>query len=64
MSSQINPFEIAQRQLDEAAEILGLSPSMHAFLRVPMRELHFSIPLQMDDGGFQEIGRASCRERV
>jgi glutamate dehydrogenase (NAD(P)+) len=53
MSSQINPFEIAQRQLDEAAEILGLSPAMHAFLRVPMRELHFSIPLQMDDGGFQ-----------
>jgi glutamate dehydrogenase (NAD(P)+) len=53
MSSQLNPFEIAQRQLDEAAAILGLSPAMHAFLRVPMRELHFSIPVLMDDGSYQ-----------
>ena len=53
MSMQLNPFEIAQHQLDEAAAILGLSPAMHAFLRVPMRELHFSIPVQMDDGSFQ-----------
>ena len=53
MSSQLNPFEIAQHQLDEAAAILGLSPTMHAFLRVPMRELHITIPIQMDDGSFQ-----------
>ena len=48
-----NPFLIAQRQLDDAAAILGLSPAMHAFLRVPMREFHFSIPVQMDDGNYQ-----------
>jgi glutamate dehydrogenase (NAD(P)+) len=48
-----NPFLIAQRQLDDAAAILGLSPAMHAFLRVPMREFHFSIPIQMDDGSYQ-----------
>lgn len=53
MSSKLNPFAIAQRQLDDAAAILGLSPAMHAFLRVPMRELHFSIPIQMDDGTYQ-----------
>jgi len=53
MSSQLNPFEIAQRQLDEAAAILGLSPAMHAFLREPMRELHFTIPVLMDDGSYQ-----------
>jgi glutamate dehydrogenase (NAD(P)+) len=53
MSSQLNPFEIAQRQLDDAAGILGLSPAMHAFLRMPMREFHFTIPVQMDDGSFQ-----------
>ena len=53
MSSQLNPFEIAQHQLDDAAAILGLSPAMHAFLRVPMRELHFSIPVLMDDGSYQ-----------
>ncbi|MGC8782627.1 MAG: Glu/Leu/Phe/Val family dehydrogenase [Anaerolineae bacterium] len=51
--SSLNPFEIAQHQLDEAAELLGLSPAMHAFLRVPMREFHFSIPVQMDDGSYQ-----------
>ncbi len=53
MSSKLNPFTIAQQQLDDAAAILGLSPAMHAFLRVPMRELHFSIPVQMDDGSYQ-----------
>lgn len=53
MSSKLNPFEIAQRQLDDAAAILGLSPAMHAFLRVPMRELHFTIPMVMDDGSYQ-----------
>ena len=51
--SSLNPFEIAQRQLDEAAAILRLSPGMHAFLRRPMRELHFSIPVQMDDGSYK-----------
>jgi glutamate dehydrogenase (NAD(P)+) len=53
MTTKQNPFEIAQRQLDDAAAILGLSPAMHAFLRVPMREFHFSIPVLMDDGGYQ-----------
>ncbi len=53
MPSELNPFEIAQQQLDDAAAILGLSPAMHAFLRVPMRELHFSIPVKMDDGSYQ-----------
>jgi glutamate dehydrogenase (NAD(P)+) len=53
MSSRDNSFEIAQRQLDDAAAILGLSPAMHAFLRVPMREYHFSIPVHMDDGSYQ-----------
>src|SRR5512142_1233940 len=51
----LNPFEIAQHQLDEAAEILGLSPAMHAFLRVPQRELHFTIPVLMDDGSYQSF---------
>jgi glutamate dehydrogenase (NAD(P)+) len=53
MSIKPNPFLTSQRQLDDAAAILGLSPAMHAFLRVPMREFHFSIPVQMDDGSYQ-----------
>jgi glutamate dehydrogenase (NAD(P)+) len=45
-----NPFRIAQRQLDEAAEVLGLDPGIHAFLREPMRELHVILPVRMDEG--------------
>lgn len=48
--SETNPFAIAQRQLDEAAAILGLDPATHALLREPMRELTVSIPVRMDDG--------------
>jgi glutamate dehydrogenase (NAD(P)+) len=54
VSTQPNPFLIAQRQFDDAAALLGLSPGMHAFLREPMQELHFTIPIRMDDGS-QEV---------
>jgi len=47
---ELNPFEIAQRQLGAAAEILKLDPAMRAFLREPTRELHVSLPVRMDDG--------------
>ena len=46
----LNPFAIAQAQLDEAAAVLQLNPTLHAFLRQPMREFHFTIPVRMDDG--------------
>ncbi len=49
--SDNNPFAISQRQLDEAAAILGLDPATHALLREPMRELTVTIPVRMDDGG-------------
>lgn len=45
-----NPFEIAQHQLDEAAAVLKLDPAMKEFLRWPMRELHVTLPVKMDDG--------------
>jgi glutamate dehydrogenase (NAD(P)+) len=50
MRENLNPFAIAQAQLDEAAAVLQLDPDMHAFLRQPMREFHFTIPVRMDDG--------------
>jgi glutamate dehydrogenase (NAD(P)+) len=46
----LNPFEIAQRQLDEAAEKLGLDSGMRNLLRSPRRELHVTIPVRMDNG--------------
>ena len=46
----VNPFAVAQAQLDEAARRLELDPSMHAYLREPERELHVRIPVRRDDG--------------
>jgi glutamate dehydrogenase (NAD(P)+) len=48
-----NSFEMAQAQLDTAAEMLNLAPSIHQLLREPMRELHVKIPVRMDDGSMQ-----------
>ncbi len=53
MTENLNPFAIAQAQLDMAAGILQLDPDMHNFLREPMREFHFTIPVRMDDGRVQ-----------
>jgi len=51
--SKPNLFEVAQRQLDECAKILKLDPDVNAILRVPMRELHVSLPVRMDDGAIR-----------
>ena len=48
-----NPFQVAQQQLDEAANLLGLSPAMHTLLREPMREFVVNFPVKMDDGSVQ-----------
>ncbi len=45
-----NPFAIAQQQFDTAADILRLDSRLRAVLRVPLRELHVSLPVRMDDG--------------
>jgi len=48
--AKINPFEVVQKQLDRCAEILDLDPEVTAILKTPMRELHVSLPVRMDDG--------------
>ncbi len=45
-----NPFRVAQQQLDEAARFLQLDAAVHELLRWPMRELHVTLPVRMDDG--------------
>ncbi|HEY75680.1 MAG TPA: Glu/Leu/Phe/Val dehydrogenase [Thermoflexia bacterium] len=50
MAEELNPFAIAQKQLDQAAEIMGLDPATHELLRWPLRELHVTLPVRMDDG--------------
>jgi glutamate dehydrogenase (NAD(P)+) len=41
---------MAQKQFDEVADQLDLSPDTRAILRNPLREFHFMIPVRMDDG--------------
>lgn len=50
MSGKVNPFTIAQQQLDLAAEKLGLDPATHELLRWPMQEIKVVLPVKMDDG--------------
>ncbi|NOZ77729.1 MAG: Glu/Leu/Phe/Val dehydrogenase [Acidobacteria bacterium] len=50
MAKQFNAFEMAQDQFDEVAEKLQLDASTRELLRWPLREYHFLIPIQMDDG--------------
>ncbi|WRS26834.1 Glu/Leu/Phe/Val dehydrogenase [Oscillospiraceae bacterium MB08-C2-2] len=50
MAAGYNPFHNAQAQFDHVAEKLGLDAGTKALLREPMREMHFTIPVKMDDG--------------
>jgi len=45
-----NSFEIAQAQFDKVAALLDLDEGTREFLRWPMREYAFNIPVRMDDG--------------
>lgn len=48
--STLNVWEMAQRQLDDIAEIIGLDDSIHGYLREPKRVLTVSVPVRMDSG--------------
>lgn len=50
MTEKFNEFEMAQKQFDHVAKLLNLDSSIAEFLRWPMREYHFRIPVRMDDG--------------
>ncbi len=47
---ELSLFAITQAQLDAAAEVLQLDPALHALLREPIREMHVTLPVRMDDG--------------
>ncbi|MBV9099448.1 MAG: Glu/Leu/Phe/Val dehydrogenase [Candidatus Dormibacteraeota bacterium] len=48
-----NPWLNAQRQFDNAAEILNLSPGLRAVLREVRRELVVRFPVKLDNGGLR-----------
>ena len=49
-NNAFNPFHMAQRQFDRIAEMLGLDDATRELLREPDKEVHFNIPIRMDDG--------------
>jgi len=49
-SKSFNAFEMAQKQFDQAADLLELNEPIRDLLRNPMREMQFSIPIRLDDG--------------
>ncbi len=53
MASLTNAFEMAQKQFDHVAELLNLDPPVREYLRMPLREFHFRIPVRMDDGSMR-----------
>ena len=53
VATAINPWEVAQRQFDLAAERLQLDPGLRRVLREPRRELTVHFPVHMDDGSVQ-----------
>lgn len=50
LAEELNPFKIAQAQLDKAASIMKLDANLHQYLREPQRFLQVTIPVRMDNG--------------
>ena len=46
----LNPFEVAQEQIDRAGKKLNLDADLLELLKHPKRELHVNFPVKMDDG--------------
>jgi len=61
MTEELNPFRIAQQQLDAAAEVMDLDADIHAYLREPQRLLTVSIPVRMDDGRTKTFTGFRCQ---
>ncbi len=48
--AKVNPYKSALKQLANAAKLMDLDPAVHARLKHPKRELHFSIPIKVFEG--------------
>ncbi len=49
----LNPFEVAQEQIDRAGAKLNLDPGLLSLLKHPKRELTVNFPVRMDDGSIK-----------
>jgi glutamate dehydrogenase (NAD(P)+) len=60
-AEDLNPFRIAQAQLDKAAAAMQLPKAMHEYLREPQRFIQVSIPVRMDDGSTRTFRGFRCQ---
>ncbi len=51
--SNSNPFDAVRSQFEEAVAFLGLDPDLVEFLRHPVREFLFTVPVRLDNGRTQ-----------
>ena len=50
MVEEDNPYEVAVKQLANAAELINLDPGVHDILKNPERVLEVSVPIKLDNG--------------
>jgi glutamate dehydrogenase (NAD(P)+) len=48
-----NLFQLVNEHLCSCSDALRLTPDIEALLKMPMRELHVSVPVRMDDGSIR-----------
>lgn len=51
--TEVNAFEVVQRQCEICAILLDLPPDLYELIRNPMREIQVSIPVRMDNGALK-----------
>jgi len=64
MSTSYNPYHNAQTQFDGVAKLLELDSGMSEFLRQPQKELHFTIPVKMDDGSTKTFNAFRMKHNI
>ena len=50
MAEELNPFKIAQKQLETAAKLLDLDGPTTELLKWPLKEFVYTVPFKLDDG--------------
>ena len=50
---EVNPYEMAKKQLEDAAKIINLDRDIVDYLKVPDRVLQVKVPVRMDDGSIK-----------
>ena len=53
MEKELNVFEMAQAQVKNACDKLGMEPNVYELLKEPQRVLEVNIPVKMDDGSIR-----------